>query len=161
MIGERHHYQVARRQGGDRLAVQIVMRGIGIGVETGPSFEPTRGKGAPQHRGVGERAHRPAMLRADSDRTDASQSLQLIQRRQNLVVGDHSSADQSYPQGSQSDPRRGGSGRGTLQRFREGFFQNAGAFDDSFFGDHQGRADLDCCAAQSNRGKHQHALFEA
>src|SRR5216684_744727 len=90
-----HHY-VARWHGRDHLTIQIGVRQVRIasGIRICAEFLP--GKGVADGLGARERCESASMLGAHRNLVHQSKPLQLIKRRQDLIVYDHPSADNSY-----------------------------------------------------------------
>src|SRR5262245_32737811 len=71
------------------------MRGVQVGAQARTGVERLSRKGPAPELLAGERLERPPMRGANGDFTDAALALQVIQRRQKLIVGDHAAADHS------------------------------------------------------------------
>ena len=153
LVGHGHDHDLARRQRGDRFAVES---GWGRAVAIGPGAERLTGEGAQQRFGTRQIAHGGEARRADGDLADAALALHVIKRRQKLIVGDHAAADDQYLSGQAIRPAAACAVHG----FGEGFFEGRDAIEDGRFGDHQRRADLDGGAAEAHRAEHQHAFFD-
>ena len=90
-----YYGDAARRQFGEGLFVEFRVACVDIaGSVVGQWTEVAVGEGFCQGWGLGKRFDGAAMLGADSDVADAAFALHLVERGEDLIVGDHAAADQ-------------------------------------------------------------------
>src|SRR5712672_1380991 len=90
-----HHY-IAPRHRRNRLRIQIGVRLMGIVSGIRICAEVLPGKGLADGLRARERCESASVPGADRDLVHQSKPLQLIKRRQDLIVYDHPSADDGY-----------------------------------------------------------------
>ena len=93
MVGHGHHDHVARSHRVDPLFVDLGIHLVVRRVQRGKRRERLSGKGLGERRLLGQIAKRRRIERADFDRAQLATTLQVIDRRQQLVVRDHPAAD--------------------------------------------------------------------
>ena len=92
LVRHRHHHDLARRELGDDLAVEVRVRLVRVALRR-IGLEGLPGEGAGQHLRFGERADGLPVEGADADAADPPLPLHLVERGQQLIVGDHAPAD--------------------------------------------------------------------
>ena len=93
MVGHGHHHEVPRRERGQHLLEQLGEHPLRRLVQAGIGLERLAGKGLGKTRRFGQGPQRRRVQGADANAADAAHPLQVIDRGQDLVVGDHAAAD--------------------------------------------------------------------
>jgi len=96
VVGQGHHDEIARRHVGDHLTEQRRMRRVGFRVQRRKWDEGLAGEGAGEAFGLRQFAQRPRIQGADGDLPDRALALQVIERRKDLIVGDHAAANDQH-----------------------------------------------------------------
>src|SRR6266853_758005 len=92
MIRQGDHDQVAGSEACNRFQVQLRVCDVGIRGRIRPTAEATCGKRSSQGLRITQASERSPVLRADANSANVTQALKLIERRQELIVNDHSTA---------------------------------------------------------------------
>jgi len=96
MVGHGHDDQAARRERGNRFLVEVGKHPFRRFGQGGHGFERPTGKRKMKHLLVGQVLQGRRIERANRNRPDLAEPLQVIERRQQLVVGNHAPADDQH-----------------------------------------------------------------
>ena len=96
LIGHGHDHDVALAHPGNHFAEQVGVFLRRIRFQRRMGLEGLAGKSLPQARIFGKRPQGTAVEGADVDFADQAEPLQLVERRQDLHLRDHSAADNAY-----------------------------------------------------------------